>query len=266
MFSLYSFSWNPNSRIILKQIPDSMAFHLCVYFSMYFKRRDSFQIHNVISAIMLWTYLNILPSCLSFVFLLLFFFRFDGFKSKWGGCFDISLDLLLYRFLLFLSFSISCNYSWKNQGVCSMESPTVWICWLNSPIAYHVHLFLVFLIYWWFLFHSKLSVPNLSVGIDEKTLNLVTPSLCCEVECVSPLLCLMSYDGDRTSVMTRSINKVIFWGHLAGSDRKACESWPQGYELEAHVGCRDYLNKYFLKISDNLKQLLEFVKMNAFYF
>ena len=37
--------------------------------------------------------------------------------------------------------------------------------------------------------------------------------------------------------------KVIFWRHLADSDRRAYYSLPQGHEFEPHIGCRDYLNK-----------------------
>lgn len=120
MSSLYSFSWNPNSRIILKQIPDCIAFHLCVYFSMYFKHRDSFQIHNVINAIMLWTYLNVLPSCLSFGFLLLFF-----------------LDLMVLNpsevvVLMFLSISYFINSSYSSLSpslVAFLEKTRVFVLW-----------------------------------------------------------------------------------------------------------------------------------------
>ena len=36
-------------------------------------------------------------------------------------------------------------------------------------------------------------------------------------------------------------------GRLVGPVGRACNSWSWGHDFRTHVGCRDYLNKYFFK-------------------
>ena len=39
-------------------------------------------------------------------------------------------------------------------------------------------------------------------------------------------------------------------GHLAGSAKRAPDSWSQDYEFKPHIGCRDYLYKTFKKLAN----------------
>ena len=44
-------------------------------------------------------------------------------------------------------------------------------------------------------------------------------------------------------------------GRLAGSVRRACDSWSRGCEYEPRVGCRDYYYYYYLLLNkQNLKK------------
>ena len=42
---------------------------------------------------------------------------------------------------------------------------------------------------------------------------------------------------------TFMLEPIVLWGHLAGSVRRACNSWSWCCEFKPHFGCRDYLKK-----------------------
>ena len=45
----------------------------------------------------------------------------------------------------------------------------------------------------------------------------------------------------------QNYNKNVYWGCLAGSVGRSCNSWSRGYMSESHIRCRDYLKIKSLK-------------------